>query len=69
MSIDDWNETIKLFLELTDENLGKVNVLIQNEQDKELGSLLLSPEMKGKLFVKGIFIHQVHNYHIHYIVT
>ena len=51
LSIAEWNENIKHFLDLTDETLWSVR-----GSKKTMGAVLLGAPLHGRLFVKGIHV-------------
>lgn len=56
LSIEEWNENIKHFLDLTDETL-----LCVPGRDEKMGAVLLGPKLHGRLFVKGIHVEDLPN--------
>ena len=51
MSIEEWNQNIKHFLDLTDETVCSVP-----GRDKTMGAVLFGAKLRGRLFVKGIHV-------------
>jgi hypothetical protein len=51
LSIEEWNENIKHFLDLTDETLCSVP-----GSDRTMGEVLLGAKLRGRLFVKGLHV-------------
>ena len=60
LSIEEWNENIKHFLDLTDETLCSVP-----GSDETMGAVLLGANLRDRLFVKGIHVEDFKN-ELHY---
>ena len=59
MSEEEWNNQINNYLWLIE---NEIEIYTSNEKESELGQIIFEDYLKGKLFIKGIYVQEISNY-------
>ena len=59
ISEEEWNNQINNYLWLIEND---IEIYTSNEKESELGQIIFEDYLKGKLFIKGIYVQEISNY-------